>query len=111
MDKDYFLKSERVGFSKWHDTDLELAVQLWGEKDVTRFICATGEFTQQDILNRLAIEIKNDQQFSVQYWPVFELITGEFIGCCGMRPFDTEAHTYELGFHLNCGDETFISPC
>lgn len=100
MDKKYFLESERIGFSKWSDTDFELAAQLWGEKDVTRFICATGVFTQQDILNRLAIEINNDKQFFIQYWPIFELMTGEHIGCCGLRPFDTEAYTFELGFHL-----------
>lgn len=100
MTKKYFLKTDRVGFSTWNDTDIELAIQLWGEKDVTRFICATGEFTQQDIINRLNIEISNYKQFSVQYWPIFELKTGELIGCCGIRPFQAEDRTYELGFHL-----------
>ncbi len=45
MTREYFLKTKRLGFSKWKDTDLELANHLWGDKDVTRFICAAGVFT------------------------------------------------------------------
>lgn len=100
MTREYFLKTKRLGFSKWKDTDLELANQLWGDKDVTRFICAAGAFTQQDIISRLNAEIHNDKEFSVQYWPVFELAEGELAGCCGIRPFEPELLTYELGFHL-----------
>lgn len=100
MIRKYILKTNRIGFSTWNDKDLELAVQLWGDIEVTRYICATGEFTHQDIVNRLNMEICNEKKFSIQYWPVFELITGELIGCCGIRPFKTEAYTYELGFHL-----------
>lgn len=96
----YFLKTSHIGFSTWNDTDYSLATLLWGEKDVTRFICASGEFTHQDIINRLNSEISNEKQYFVQYWPIFELITDELIGCCGIRPFDIEACTYELGFHL-----------
>lgn len=51
-------------------------------------------------MNRLELEISNNEQFSIQYWPIFELETGELIGCCGIRPFKEEAHTFELGCHL-----------
>lgn len=100
MKKEYFMKTENIGFSYWKDTDLELAIQLWGEKDVTRFICATGEFTQQNILDRLSAEINNIRKYQVQYWPIFDLKTGELIGCCGLRLFKSEQHSYEIGFHL-----------
>lgn len=98
--REFFIKTKRIGFSKWNDTDLNLANQLWGDKDVTKFICATGKFTNQDIINRLETEIHNDKEFHIQYWPIFELVTGELIGCCGIRPFKSETHSYEIGFHL-----------
>ncbi|QHQ59572.1 GNAT family N-acetyltransferase [Anaerocolumna sedimenticola] len=100
MKQEYFMKTERIGFSHWTETDLEVASWLWGEKDVTRYICATGEFTQQNVLDRLLLEVSNDKKYHVQYWPIFDLKTGELIGCCGLRPFKSEQHSYEIGFHL-----------
>ena len=96
----FFMSTKRIGFSKWNDTDLDLAIQLWGDKDVTRFICATGNFTREDIISRLETEIKIELLFHIQYWPIFDLLTEELIGCCGIRPFESEKHSYELGFHL-----------
>lgn len=98
--REYFIKTLRIGFSIWNNADLNLASQLWGEKEVTRFICSTGKFTQEDIENRLNTEICNYELYHIQYWPVFDLSTGELIGCCGIRPYKSETHCYELGFHL-----------
>ncbi|WP_313184162.1 GNAT family N-acetyltransferase [Lacrimispora sp.] len=98
--REYFIKTNRIGFSKWSASDLDLAAQLWGDKEVTQFICAAGKFTHQDIIDRLDTEIHNDEVFHIQYWPVFELATDELIGCCGIRPFKTDPHSYELGSHL-----------
>ena len=81
MNRDYFLQTKRIGFSKWTDADLPLARQLWGDPDVTRLICASGRFTPQEIADRLVREIDHDRRFSVQYWPVFELNGGGFMGC------------------------------
>jgi Acetyltransferases, including N-acetylases of ribosomal proteins len=100
MEKEYFMKTEHIGFSYWTDADSELAFQLWGEKDVTRYICATGEFTQQNIMDRLNVEINNRKEYQVQYWPIFNLMNGELIGCCGLRPFKSNQRSYEIGFHL-----------
>ena len=100
MKKEYFMKTEHIGFSYWTNADKELAIQLWGEKDVTRYICVKGEFSQQNIIDRLNVEVNNGKQYQVQYWPIFNLMTGELIGCCGLRPFKSEQHSYEIGFHL-----------
>lgn len=94
------MKSEHIGFSEWTEEDLPLAVQLWGDEDVTKYICYSGKFSENDILDRLDTEINNQRQYNVQYWPIFEAVSGEFIGCCGLRPFDTEESSYEVGFHL-----------
>ena len=106
--REFFLKTTRIGFSTWNNHDYDLAVKLWGSAEVTHFICASGIFTKQDIQNRLETEIQNDKLYHKQYWPIFELETGELIGCCGIRPFkpqtgksaDIDFSTYELGFHL-----------
>ena len=98
MKRSYFLTTSRIGFSKWTSEDLHLAQLLWGDPEVTRYICATGVFSREDIAARLAKEIENDANFGVQYWPIFELSTGRLIGCCGLRPY--KESMYEIGFHL-----------
>ena len=98
--RDYFIRTERIGFSKWSVEDIALAKSLWGEKAVTRLICAGGKFTEHEILQRLGREIENGRKFGVQYWPVFCLKSGELIGCCGLRPYGGEKDCYELGYHL-----------
>jgi len=95
-----FLETERTVFSRWTSGSLPLAAQLWGEKDVTRYICASGVFTEREIWERVALEIKNGREFGVQYWPFFRRETEELIGCCGLRPYKAETDSYEIGFHL-----------
>lgn len=99
MQRAYFLKTDRIGFSKWRREDGRLAEQLWGDPQVTRWICASGRFSGQEITDRLNREVANEAGYQVQYWPVFELASGELIGCCGLRPRHREGE-YEIGFHL-----------
>ncbi len=96
----YFLKSERIGFSNWKSDDIELAFSLWGETEVTKYISATGIFTDEQIKNRLETEIENYKKYKVQYFPIFSLETDDLIGCCGFRLYKNENNIYELGFHL-----------
>ena len=98
--REYFLKSERLGFSVWTEDDLDLARSLWGSPDVTKFICATGVFSDDDIKARLALEISNYAKYGVQYYPLFDLESGEFAGVGGFRPYDLDKNIYEMGIHL-----------
>lgn len=98
MERNLFLKTNRIGFSKWTHNDIELTKSLWGDPEVTRYICASGIFSMDDIENRLSTEILNESLHKVQYWPIFELTTNDLIGCCGLRPYT--ANEYEIGFHL-----------
>lgn len=98
--KEYFMQTNRIGFSIWQIGDLELATQLWGDPDVTKYICATGKFMKKDIISRLETEVQNHRQFGIQYWPIFSIVSEELIGCCGLRPFKDEKDVYEMGFHL-----------
>src|SRR5216684_4242363 len=79
----YFLKTERLGFSLWQPDDLPLAQALWGDAQVSRLI--GGPFSPQQVEQRLAREIAHLDSVGVQYWPLFLLRSGEFVGCCGLR--------------------------
>lgn len=39
MERDFFLRTNRIGFSKWEKGDRKLAELLWGDPDVTQIIC------------------------------------------------------------------------
>lgn len=98
MQRTYFMKTNRIGFSKWRSEDIELARNLWGNPNVTKFICASGRFIEEDIESRLEMEIANESKYQVQYWPIFDLDSNDLIGCCGLRPYKEKQ--YEIGFHL-----------
>ena len=96
----YFLESERICFGVWGSEDFELARRLWGNKQVTEYISAKGYFTEKEILERLTKEIANQDAHKVQYWPIFMKDTNEFMGCCGLRPYDLKKNIYEIGIHI-----------
>jgi RimJ/RimL family protein N-acetyltransferase len=98
--RNYFLKTEDLGFSEWNMLDIENAQLLWGNAEVTRYICASGRFTKQDVEERLYKEIDNQNNFNMQYWPIFCLDGDNFIGCCGLHPYRLDESIYEIGFHL-----------
>ncbi len=99
-DKQYFLKSDRLGFRLWCEEDLSIAVELWGDYEVTKYFDARGKWTEDDVQDRLAKEIRIEKQFGVQYWPIFRLDTQDHIGCCGLRPYEISQRIYEIGFHI-----------
>ena len=96
---DYFLRSTRLGFRCWLPNDIPLAVALWGDAQVTRYISARG-YTRDEIEERLAREIDGQRKYGLQYWPIFLLATDEHVGCCGLRPRASEPDVPELGFHI-----------
>ena len=95
----YFLQSPRLGFRCWRETDLELALGLWGDPAVTRYI-ASRPYTPDEVQVRLHSEIVTQRRHGIQYWPMFLLSSGEHVGCCGLRPREKEPRTPELGVHV-----------
>jgi RimJ/RimL family protein N-acetyltransferase len=95
-----FLKTSRLIFRTWLETDLELALALWGDLRVTKFIDARGELLEDDVRHRLFQEIENEKNYGVQYWPVFLRSTNEHIGCCGLRVYELPNNIFEIGFHI-----------
>ena len=96
----YFLRSPRLGFRWWEAEDLDLALELWGDPEVTRLIDARGALSRADVEQRLASERAMEMEHGIQYWPMFLLSDGAFVGCCGLRPRHQPAGIYELGFHV-----------
>lgn len=62
MKREYFLTTERLGFSWWTGEDLELAKSLWGDPQVCRYICAAGQFSDDEVRKRMALEMENGQR-------------------------------------------------
>jgi len=94
----YFLKTARLRFRRWSMQDLPLALGLWGDPEVTRFL--GGPFSPEQVEERLEREIACFEANAIQYWPIFLLSSGEHVGCAGLRPYNPEAQIPELGFHL-----------
>jgi [ribosomal protein S5]-alanine N-acetyltransferase len=97
----YFLVTARLGFRCWRTDDLSLALGLWSDPEVSRFI--GGPFSSAQISQRLEDEISLMTSHRVQYWPVFLRDDGQHVGCAGLRPYQPEEHIYEIGVHLRPG--------
>ena len=99
-DRKYFIKTDRLGFRRWCEEDIEIALILWGDYEVTKLIDARGKLSENQVRERLAKEIVTEKEYGVQYWPIFLLKNNEHIGCCGLRPYDLSRQIYEIGFHI-----------
>ncbi len=96
----YFLQSERLEFRKWTVDDIDLALRLWGDPKVTRLIDTRPQLTREEVEERLNLEIKTELEHSVQYWPMFQLVDEEFVGCCGLRLYKPAEKILEIGAHI-----------
>ena len=98
--RDFFLNTERLGFSVWSKKDISDALELWGNQEVTKFIVAGGKMSKEQVQQRLKKEIETYDNFNIQYWPIYLIETNQNIGCCGLRPYDSENNIFEIGIHL-----------
>jgi RimJ/RimL family protein N-acetyltransferase len=96
----FFLQTARLAFRAWAQSDLELALGLWGDPRVTRYFDAREKFSAQEVQDRLAREISGQINDGVQYWPIFLRSSHEHVGCCGLRPYQPADKIYEIGFHI-----------
>jgi RimJ/RimL family protein N-acetyltransferase len=96
----YFLQTKRIGFRTWNVDNFELAKTLWGDFEVTKSFDGRGKFTDMRVRERLTHEISTQNEFGVQYWPIFNIETSDHIGACGLRPYENDIKIFEIGFHL-----------
>lgn len=99
MTNEWFLSGERVRFRHWQETDIDLAVSLWGNPDVTRLIADLGNPSPEQARDRLVLEVTRQRTSGMAYWPVFTT-AGEHLGCCGLRPYRPKEGIIEVGVHL-----------
>ena len=78
--------------------DLPLALSLWTDPAVMGHM--GGPMSREAATARLALEIRNQQEFSFQYWPIFSLKSGAHAGCSGLRHFHDQPQVLEVGVHL-----------
>jgi RimJ/RimL family protein N-acetyltransferase len=93
----YFLRSDRLGFRTWAMIDIDLALALWGDPRVTRFV--GGPFSEAEVRARLAVEIARQASDGIQYWPMFRLADGMHVGCCGLKLSSIGADVLEIGIY------------
>ncbi|MBS0393004.1 MAG: GNAT family N-acetyltransferase [Proteobacteria bacterium] len=111
--RDLHLRSARIGAGIWSPDDLDLALGLWGDPQVGRFI--GGPFSPAQVAARLEREVRHQRTRGMQYWPLFLLDDGEHVGCCGVAPHHDDGPVLEFGFHLRrahwgCGYVREIGP-
>ena len=80
----YFLKTDRLGFRNWTKDDLDLARELWGDLEVTKFF--GGPFSEEEIRRRFKREMARRLVHGFQYWVIELLETGSLSGFAGCGP-------------------------
>jgi ribosomal-protein-alanine N-acetyltransferase len=100
VDSLYFLTTQHLGFRCWANDDFGLALELWGDPEVTQFIDARGHLSDDQVRVRLSKEIATERVHGIQYWPIFLLESDEHVGCCGLRPYGESRQVLEIGFHI-----------
>jgi RimJ/RimL family protein N-acetyltransferase len=93
------LTTGRLFLRTWQENDFALARGLWGDRDVMTFL--GGPLSDEKVLEKMRAEMACQEKHRLQYWPIFEKETEEFVGCCGMRPWTySPPEGHEIGFHL-----------
>ncbi len=104
MAREFFMRTERIGFSKWLEDDLTLAETLWGNQHVTQYICASGKFSKQDIKNRLEKEITTGKTQNMEYWPILRLTRIVLLVAAGCALIRKKNAKQGCIFSLNFGE-------
>ena len=82
--RQYRLRSPRLGVGIWTRADLDLALGLWGDPAVARYM--GGPFSREQVASRLELEVDRYERHGLQYWPLFLHDSGAHVGCCGVAP-------------------------
>jgi [ribosomal protein S5]-alanine N-acetyltransferase len=96
--RQYRLRSLRLGVGIWTRADLDLALGLWGDPAVARYM--GGPFSREQVASRLELEVDRYERHGLQYWPLFLYDSGAHVGCCGVAPHLPDGPVYQFGFQL-----------
>lgn len=103
MSKSITLETERLMIREWRVSDRDCYFML--SKDIGYHIFSLpGQFlvkNETDALEKIRKKQALFEQCSLGKFPIFEKITGQFIGTCGLEPYQLEGqHEIELGYRL-----------
>ena len=90
--------SPRSMSRSWTEKDTTLAEVLWCDPEVTHYF--GGAMMPEQAHERLSVECDAEIRLGMQYWPKFLRETREFAGCAGLRPWQMDPKTIEVGVHL-----------
>jgi RimJ/RimL family protein N-acetyltransferase len=94
-------QTDKLLFRAWTLDDIDHAVTLWGDPEVMKYLDARGGLSKNLVEQRLKQEIDRQEKSGLQYWMVFEQSTGDFVGCCGLKPWTWSPNPgTEMGFYL-----------
>src|SRR5271168_2240704 len=79
-------RTERLVARPWQIEDLPLAMELWGDPDLTALIDSRGKLTNARVGEKLRAEIERERSGGVKYQALFDHRNGEFVGCGRLRP-------------------------
>jgi [ribosomal protein S5]-alanine N-acetyltransferase len=101
--RDFFLTTDRLGFSHWNQGDLAMAGTLWGDPKVAEFI--GGPFTAEDVRARLTREIETMIARGIQYWPVFlfKMTISQAVRDCGLMGTTSAFMSWDFTFGRSTG--------
>jgi len=58
----YLISTTRLGFRQWREDDFDLALNLWGDSEVTKLIDARRTLSETQVQERLAQEITHEAE-------------------------------------------------
>jgi RimJ/RimL family protein N-acetyltransferase len=97
------LETERLKLRSWQESDIEHYLTLATDVGYHcfsapgRFMVRSREEAREKVQQRMLLF----EQRKLGKFPIFLKATGEFIGTCGIEPFDLEGHPQlELGYRL-----------
>jgi len=67
------ISTSRLALRTWTPADLPLALSLWGNKEVTKYVTAGGCYSEAQITARFEGEMAMQGEHGVSYWPFFLL--------------------------------------
>ena len=99
------LRTQRLIIRTWSDDDESLALKLWGDPDVSKFIFK-APLSREEVVQIFRRQLEFQVEYGFQYWIIERLNDRAFVGACGLRPwvFCGNTDDVELGFHI-CKDQ------
>ncbi len=96
-------ETKRLLLRTWTLDDLSAGMNIWGDKDVIKYLGLERPMTKEEVLDSIKRGIDHQIKYGYQHWAVVSKETGELIGACGFSSFKQyreQEVSIELAFHF-----------